>query len=141
MKIQTLMQNLYQQQVQNLIFRLKQKLDDFIRDLGLTKSVAELLTSRLIEWSLLCDDCKSTAYRKRHSEFSIDFDVIEYFSNCKDVEGLFRAVGINHDPTQWRLFIDSFTKSRKAVLPQNGSILLHISINFASLFTADERRL
>ena len=74
-------------------FPTKQKLDDLIRDLGLTKSGAELLTSRLNEWNLLSDDCKSTAYRKSHSEFSVYFDVIENLCYCKDVEGLFRAVG------------------------------------------------
>ena len=58
-------------------FPTKQEPDDLIRDLGLTKSKAELLTSRLNEWNLLGDDCKSTAYRKRHSECSVYFDVIE----------------------------------------------------------------
>ena len=103
-------------------FPTKQELDDLIGDLDLTKSGAELLTSRLNEWNLLGDDCKSTAYRKRHSELSVYFDVIEDLCNCKDIEGLFRAVGIDHDPTQWRLFIDSFTKSLKAVLLHNGNI-------------------
>ena len=97
-------------------------MDDLIRDLGLTKSGAELLTSRVNEWNLHGNDCKSTAYRKRHLEFSVYFDVIEDLCYCKNVEGLFRAVGIDHDPTQWRLFIDSSTKSLKAVLLHNGNI-------------------
>ena len=84
-------------------------MDDLIRDLGLTKSGAELLTSRLNEWNLLGNNCKSTAYRNRHLEFSVYFDVIEDLCYCKDVEGLFGVVGIDHDPTQWRLFIDSST--------------------------------
>ena len=58
-------------------FPTKQELDDLIRDLGLTKSKAELLTSRLNEWNLLGDDCKSTAYKKGHSECSVYFAVIE----------------------------------------------------------------
>ena len=41
-------------------FPTKKELDDLIRDLGLTKSAAELLTYRLNEWNLLGDDCKST---------------------------------------------------------------------------------
>ena len=90
-------------------FATKKELDDLIRDLGLTKSGAELLTSRLNEWNLLGDDCKSTAYRNRHLEFSVYFDVIEDLCYCKDVEGLFSAVGIDHDPTLWGLFIDSPT--------------------------------
>ena len=85
-------------------FPTKKELDDLIRDLGLTKFGAELLASRLNEWNLLGDDCKSTAYRNRHLEFSVYFDVIEDLCYCKDVEGLFSAVGIHHNPTQWRLF-------------------------------------
>ena len=80
-------------------FPTKKELDDLIHDLGLTKSVAKLLTSRLNEWNLLGNDCKSTAYRNRHLEFSVYFDVTEDLCYCKDVEGLFSAVGIDHDPT------------------------------------------
>ena len=103
-------------------FPTKQELDDLICDLGLTKSGAELLTSRLNEWNLLGNDCKSTAYRKRHLEFSVYFDVIEDLCYCKDVEGLFRAVGIHHNPTQCWLFIDSSTKSLKVVLLHNSNV-------------------
>ena len=112
-------------------FPMKQELDDSICDLGLTKSGAELLTSRLNEWNLLGDDCKSIAYRKRHLEFSVCFDVIEDLCYCKDVEGLFRAVGIDHDPTQWQLFIDSSTKSLKAVLLHNGKIYPSIPLAYS----------
>ncbi|KAI6646139.1 hypothetical protein LOD99_9490 [Oopsacas minuta] len=110
----------------------KRELDDLIRDLQLTKFAAELLTSRLSEWNLLRDDCKITAYRKRHLDYSVYFDVIQGLCYYKDVNGLFDAVGIEHDPSQWRFFIDSSTKSLKGVLPHNGnkypSILLAYSI-------------
>ena len=112
-------------------FPTKKELDDLIRDLGLTKSGAELLTSRLNEWNLLGDDCKSTAYRNRHLEFSVYFDVIEDLCYCKDVEGLFSAFGIDHDPTQWQLFIDGSTKSLKAVLLHNGNIYLSIPLAYS----------
>ena len=106
-------------------------MNDLTRDLGDTKSGAELLTSRLNKWNLLGDDCKSTAYRKRHLEFSVYFDVIQDLCYRKDVEGLFRAVGIDHNPTQWRLFIDSSTKSLKAVLLHNGNIYPSISLVYS----------
>ena len=106
-------------------------MDGLIRDLGLTKSGAELLTSRLSEKNLLGDDCKSTAYRKRHSEFSVYFDVTENLCYCKHVKGLFRAVEIDHDPTKWRLFIDSSTKSLKAVLLHNGTIYLSLPLAYS----------
>ena len=111
-------------------FPSKQELNDLIRDLGLTKSGAELLKSRLNKWNLLGDDCKSTAYSKGHLEFSVYFDVIEDLCNCKAVEGLFRAVGIDHNPTHWRLFTDSSTKSLKAVLLHNGNIYPSIPLAY-----------
>ena len=112
-------------------FPTKKKLNDLIRDVGLTKSGAELSTSRLNEWNLLGDDCKSTAYRNRHLEISVYFDVIENLCYCKDVEGLFSAVATDHNPTQWRLFIDSSTKSLKAVLLHNGNIYLSIPLAYS----------
>ena len=64
-------------------------------------------------------------------EFSVYFDVIEDLCYCKDVEGLFSAVGIDHNPTQWRLFIDSSTKSLKAVLLHNGNIYSSILLAYS----------
>ena len=102
-------------------FSNKTELDDLIRDLGLTKSGAELLASRLGEWNLLGKDCKSTAYRKRHAQFSVYFTVDGNLCYCKDANGLFVAIGIEHIPSQWRLFIDSSSRSLKAVLLHNGN--------------------
>ena len=52
---------------------------------------------------------------------------------CSDVTGLFEAIGITHQPDQWRLFIDSSAKSLKAVLVHNGnqypSILVGYSVH------------
>ena len=64
-------------------------------------------------------------------EFFIYFDVIEDLCYCKDVEGLFSAVGIDHNPTQWRIFIDSSTKSLKAVLLHNGNIYPPIPLAYS----------
>ena len=52
--------------------------------------------------------------------FSIYFDVFEDLSYCRDVNGLFNVVEIKHDQTQWQSFMDSSTKSLKAVLLHNG---------------------
>ena len=112
-------------------FPTKKEVDDLMRDLGLTKSGAELLTSRLNEWNLLGENCKNTAYRNRNLEFSVYFDVIEDLCYCKDMEGLLSAVGIDHDPTQWRLFIDSSTKSLKAVLLHKGDIYPSIPLVYS----------
>ena len=112
-------------------FPTKKELDNLIRHLGLTKSGAELSTSRLNEWNLLGDHCKSTAYRNRHLEFSVYFHVIEDLCYCKDVEGLFSAVEIDHNPSQWWFFIDSSTKSFKAVLLHNGNIFPSIPLSYS----------
>ena len=45
-------------------FPNQSELDDLIRDLDLTKSGAELLLSRLMEWNLLGEDCRVCVYRK-----------------------------------------------------------------------------
>lgn len=102
-------------------FPSQQELDDLIRDLGLTKSGAELLSSRLKEWNLLKKDCKVTVYRKRHELFEGFFDVAEDVCYCKDINGLFNAIGFQHIPSEWRLFIDSSVRSMKAVLLHNGN--------------------
>ncbi|KAL6481937.1 hypothetical protein MHYP_G00100170 [Metynnis hypsauchen] len=48
-------------------------LNDLIRDLGLTKSNAELLTSRLKQWNLLDESVQVTGQSKRHQVFSTFF--------------------------------------------------------------------
>jgi len=40
---------------------------------------------------------------------------------CHDVDGLMNALGIKHDPQEWRLFIDSSKLCLKMVLPLNGN--------------------
>ena len=40
---------------------------------------------------------------------------------CYDIDGLTNALGIKHDPQEWRLFIDSSKLCLKAVLLHNGN--------------------
>jgi ribosome assembly protein YihI (activator of Der GTPase) len=40
---------------------------------------------------------------------------------CYDVDGLMNALGIKHDPQEWRLFRDSSKLSLNAVLLHNGN--------------------
>ena len=96
-------------------------LDDLIRDLGLTKSNAELLTSRLKQWNLLDDSVQITEQRKRHQSFSSFFTMQNAICFCNNVRGLFYSIGIPCIPSEWRLFIDSSSKSLKAVLIHNGN--------------------
>jgi len=45
---------------------------------------------------------------------------------CYDVDGLMNALGIKHDPQEWRIFIDFSKLSLKVVLLHNGN--QHLSI-------------
>ena len=52
---------------------------------------------------------------------------------CSNIDGLFKCLSLNHDLEEWRLFIDSFKRSLKAVLLHNAnskqSILIAHSIH------------
>lgn len=102
-------------------FPNQEELDDLVRDLGLTKSNAELLASRLKEWNLLDPTCSITTYRNRHRVFAPFYEVRNNLCYCKDIDGLFNEIGIAHIPNEWRLFIDSSIRSLKAVLLHNGN--------------------
>lgn len=96
-------------------------LNDLIRDMGLTKSNAELLTSRLKQWNLLDESVKVADQRKRHRTFAAFFSNRDGLCYCHNVSGLFDAIGIVFNPQEWRLFIDSSSRSLKAVLLHNGN--------------------
>ena len=102
-------------------FPNQKDLNDLIRDLGLTKSNAELLISRLKQWNLVDDSVQVTDQRKRHQRFSNFFSQRDGLCFCNDVAGLFQAIGIACNPIEWRLFIDSSSRSLKAVLLHNGN--------------------
>lgn len=95
--------------------------NDLVRDLNLPKLKAEILASRLKQWNLLKKDVKVSDQRKRHEIFSGFFTKEDGLCYCNDVKGLFDAIGIPCVPSEWRLFIDSSTKSLKAVLLHNGN--------------------
>ena len=96
-------------------------LNHLIRDLGLTKSNAELLTSRLKQWNLLDDSVQITEQRKRHQSFFSFFTKQNAICFCTNVSGLFYSIEILCIPSEWRLFIDSSSKSLKAVLLYKGN--------------------
>lgn len=109
-------------------FPSQQEMDDLIRDLGLTKSNAEILTSRLKEWNLLDPSCRVTTARKRHQRFSTYFSVEKGLCFCNDVNKLFEEIDIEYHPQDWRLFIDSSSRSLKSVLLHNGNMYPSIPV-------------
>lgn len=103
-------------------------LNDLVRDLNLSKLQAELLGSRLQQWNLLDDDVRISYFRKRNIELSKFFTSDKDISFCNDINALFSAFHQNHDPENWRLFIDSSKQSLKAVLLHNGNELPSIPV-------------
>jgi len=47
---------------------------------------------------------------------------------CTDIDGLMQTLNINHNPLDWRLFIDSSKLSLKALLLHNGNTLPSIPV-------------
>jgi len=47
---------------------------------------------------------------------------------CTDIDGLIQTLNINHNPLDWRLFIDSSKLSLKAVLLHNGNTVPSILV-------------
>lgn len=107
------------------------ELNDLVRDLDLSKGKAELLGSRLQQWNLLGEGVCVSTFRSRHKDFVSFFSMKSNLVTCHDIDGLMSALNINHNPDEWRLFIDSSQLSLKAVLLHNGNILPSIPIGHA----------
>lgn len=99
----------------------QEEMDDLIRDLGLNKEKSEILVSRLKEWNLLDKKVKITAARSRDKIYSNFYTDHGAFVACHDIDGLMHELGFEHEPTHWRLFLDSSKKSFKVVLLHNGN--------------------
>jgi hypothetical protein len=60
-------------------------------------------------------------------------DLVQFFKTerdlfaCTDIDGLMQTLNINNNPPDWRLFIDSYKLSLKAVL-HNGNTLVSFFI-------------
>jgi hypothetical protein len=102
------------------------ELNDVIRDLGFPKEKAEHLGSRLKEINLLAAGTSMYWYRSKEQELtsycSQDSDLVY----CCNIPGLMQKFGVEHKVNEWRLFVDSFKRSLKAVILHNGN-------NYASL--------
>ena len=108
------------------------ELNDLVRDLGLSKAKAELLGSRLQEWCLLSPGTNISCFRNRQDDIIKFFAKVDSLCFCVDVDGLFSALGCDHDPQEWRLFIDSSMLSLKAVLLHNGNVHPSIPVGYAA---------
>ena len=109
-----------------------QDLNDLVRDLNLSKDKSELLASRLQQWNLLTLGTKVTFYRQRSKDLSNLFSADSELCYCNNIPGLFECIGINYDPNDWRLFVDSSKESMKAVLLHNGNILPSVPVAYST---------
>ncbi|GBL90787.1 hypothetical protein AVEN_215528-1 [Araneus ventricosus] len=66
-------------------------------------------------------------YLAASGSFCQDGDVIF----CNDFDSLFKALGLQHNHQEWRLFIDSSNVSLKAVLLHNGNKHPSIPVGYA----------
>ncbi|XP_071524154.1 uncharacterized protein [Panulirus ornatus] len=87
-----------------------------LRDLDLTKSKAKLLMSRLKQWNLLDEGMQIANHRKRNLGFSSFLTHQNGLCFCHNVTNLCEAIGIACNPNKRRLFIDSSSRSLRAVL-------------------------
>ena len=98
-------------------------LNDLTRDLNLSKESSQLLSSRLREEHLLASETTFYWYREREREFRQFFTTQRDLSlvYCNNIADLMKSMGHDYINTKWRLFIDSSSRSRKAVLLHNGN--------------------
>lgn len=113
------------------------QLNDLTRDLGLSKMNAQLLASRLSENNLLSQETTYFWFRNRDEEFRKFFalDSCSSLVYCNDVKGLIEALGVPYQPSDWRLFIDSSSRSLKAVLLNIGNKMASVPIGHSVQLT------
>lgn len=93
-------------------FSNQRELNDFIRDLGLITLGVGLLASKFNEWNLLSKVSRLTVYRGRKETFDVYFEMSEDLCSYIDINGLFTAIVIDHDPKELWLLIHSLTKKK-----------------------------
>lgn len=100
----------------------QKELNDFIRNMGLPKDVAEYCASTLKNRNLLQKETKVTFYRTREKKFKSFFsrNPDKSLVYCNNIKGLINELKPDtYSADQWRLFIDSSKRSLKAVLLHN----------------------
>ena len=78
--------------------------------------------SRLQEKKCLATGTQVIYYRRKEKSFRKFFTETSNLIYCHDVNGLVEKFSIKYEPSNWRLFIDSSTKSLKAILLHNGNV-------------------
>ena len=69
-----------------------------------------------------------SVYRKRDERLVHFFNMERGLVVCTDIDGLMQTLNINHNPLDWRLFIDLSKLSLKSLLLHNGGTLPSIPV-------------
>ena len=115
------------------LFINQECLNDLVRDLYLSKEKADILGSRLQQWNLLEPGTTISSFRSRNQNLAGYYASPENICHCKDIGGLMSELGCEHNPADWRLFIDSRKTSLKAVLLHNGNIKSSLPVGYSIL--------
>ena len=108
------------------------ELHDLVRDLQLPNNKVELLSSRLQQWNFLAADVIISKFRNRQESLNAFFVMEDDLVACHNINGLMvEALGIQYEPSQWRLFIDSSKTSLKGVLLHNGNSEPSVPVGYA----------
>jgi len=68
------------------------------------------------------ENVRISVYRKRHDDLVQFIKMERGLVASTDNDGLMQTLNINHNPLDWRLFIDSFQLSLKAVLHNDNTL-------------------
>lgn len=89
---------------------------DLVRDLGLSWRQTEILASRLKQWKLVENDFKITFARNKDRTVFEQLFKVDNIDNdlvyCEDIDALFTYLECEHNPKDWRLFLDGSCKSK-----------------------------
>ena len=86
----------------------QKELNNFVRDLTLSKAASDILAPWLNESNLLGPGMNIPYYRDIDYEFLPFCVQYQNCAYCCDIEGLLKQIGLNiYDANEWRLFIDS----------------------------------
>jgi len=83
------------------------------------------------QWKYFDDGLQITLYHYCQKNLEESFTIEGTPVACKDVDGLFKTLNMSHCSDEWKLFIDAFKVSLKAVLLQNGNVLPSIPVAHA----------
>ena len=84
----------------------QEDLNDLARDLYLSKQQSELLASHK-QRNLVQEDVRIISFRNWNKDLASFFDMENKLCYCTNIPGLFTSLGLPHNPSDWRLFIES----------------------------------